>query len=148
MTDHTGIRLTDVGLHSTDKNRRGHPLTQLINLGDIEIVDSPAQSKHAGGTYRVIRPPGPRRSQLNADVRRLIEWIYSWPNTTTQRIASAKKSVAYALALELTDNTSDGKVTSVVKDVVSKDGKTRTSRETVPNPAGQSITRILVYEKQ
>ena len=42
----------------------------------------------------------------------------------------------------------DGKVSSLVKDVVSKDGKTRTSTETFTNPSGQTVTRILVYEKQ
>src|SRR5262245_18865422 len=60
-------------------------------------------------------------------------------------MVSATKTDDFTLELKFTAN---DKVTSLVKDVVSKDGKTRTSTTTVTNPSGQSITRILVYEKQ
>jgi hypothetical protein len=61
------------------------------------------------------------------------------------QMVSATKTDDFNLELKFS---SDGKVMSVVKDVVSRDGKSRTSTETTTNPRGEPVTRILVYEKQ
>lgn len=45
-------------------------------------------------------------------------------------------------------NKADGRVTNVVKEVVARDGKTKTATQTGTNAQGQALSNTIVFEKQ
>lgn len=67
------------------------------------------------------------------------------PDETAPEMISAKKIDDYTVEFTVKSN---GKVSRVNKNVVSKDGKTRTVRQIGTNAQGQPLNRTVIYEKQ
>ena len=67
------------------------------------------------------------------------------PDPKVANMISGKKIDDYTMEFTLKLN---GKVTSVNTNVVSKDGKVRTTTQTGTNAQGQAVNNTVIYEKQ